>query len=70
MNCNLCLRKMINVGGTQHETGWVCICRNHCVDGPMHGAPIWHPMLSLLPSASVAHASIWGALRILDLIGK
>ena len=48
------------------EKAWVCLCKQHCVSGPMHSAPVWNPALSLMPGGSVCHAGIWGALRLLD----
>lgn len=53
------------------ESAWVCVstpgCRQHCVSGPMHSEPVWHPALSLTPD-SKCHAAIWGALRALDAV--
>ena len=37
-----------------------------CGRGSMHSAPVWTPVLTLMPCISVCHAGISGALRLLD----
>ena len=59
--------RWLNCKGEVVEKAWVCRCQQHCVSGPMHGSPVWSPALTLMPSASVCHAAISGALRLLDL---
>jgi len=73
MKCNRCGRSMALVHSDLRtkETAWVCAaCENHCVAGGCHSQPVWHPALTLLPSADHAHSAIWGALAVLRKFKK